>query len=267
MPERPNSSKVVRTPLCHKLPLHRFASRVRAHREPPHLAPAATAAAAVVLHAYHRPRRPSQEEEDIRACTTKATPRVSSLTEGTFYETHLSMENTSRWVLQNLRPLDEDTPAHNGCPGPRYPSEKNTNRTPPLFSHFACSSLRLVSSAGSSLCLISSAKKATAVASSARGATGGSRRRHLPPRPLQQSSSTPSSSSATPSCCRHRPPVKVVPALAVAEGDRSCVVMGGSAPPSPRWPDPDGAAPAAPHRDIGQTQQLLLLQMQARGQE
>jgi hypothetical protein len=83
------------------------------------------------------------------------------------------------------------------------------------------------------LCLISSAKKATAVASSVRGATGGSCRRHFPPRPLQQSSSTPSSSSATPSCRRHRPPIEVVPALAVAEGDISCVVMGGSAPPSP----------------------------------
>lgn len=130
MPERPNSSKVVRTPLCHKLPLHRFASRVRAHREPPHLAPAATAAAAVVLHAYHRPRRPSQEEEDIRACTTKATPRVSSLTEGTLKGTHLVTKATLRWTLQNLKKLAKGTLIHSAYPSPKKPHVKSFQNTP-----------------------------------------------------------------------------------------------------------------------------------------
>lgn len=46
----------------------------------------------------------------------KDTHRISSLTEDTYMDARLSMEATTRWVLQNSKQLGEDTIAHIGYP-------------------------------------------------------------------------------------------------------------------------------------------------------
>ena len=58
------------------------------------------------------------------------TPKVPSLTEGTFRGTHLTAKGTHRWTLQNLKQLAESSLVQSGCPSPKKPHMKNPKIPP-----------------------------------------------------------------------------------------------------------------------------------------